>query len=102
MNSVTRNWSSGNTIHLATYFGNLEVAKYLVNQNVDLTYILTNYPKGSPLHVACFYGMFSFVKYYVDIGVDVNLKDNDLIYLCILQLLSIAHLKREMFKLSTT
>ncbi|MHC5325370.1 ankyrin repeat domain-containing protein [Priestia megaterium] len=70
----------GTWLHVAAY-GNLNIAEYLINQNVEID---TSEPDRNPLFAAIYGGHFEIVKLLIENNIDIsilfsgdNMKDTD-------------------------
>ncbi|KZB89912.1 hypothetical protein A2U94_19010 [Bacillus sp. VT 712] len=70
----------GTWLHVAAY-GNLDIAEYLINQNVEID---TSEPDRNPLFAAIYGGHFEIVKLLIENNIDIsilfsgdNMKDTD-------------------------
>jgi len=71
----------GTWLHVPTAYGNLDIAEYLINQNVEID---TSEPDRNPLFAAIYGGHFEIVKLLVENNIDIsilfsgdNMKDMD-------------------------
>lgn len=63
-------------LHKASYLGNLEIVKYLVEQGSDINHIFDE-TLATPLHYAASNNKLDVVKYLIEKGANVNHKDKD-------------------------
>ncbi|USL39665.1 ankyrin repeat domain-containing protein [Priestia megaterium] len=71
----------GTWLHIAAAHGNLDIAEYLINQNVEID---TSELDGNPLFAAIYGGHFEIVKLLIENNIDIsilfsgdNMKDMD-------------------------
>ncbi len=69
-----RNTDGWTPLHLAAFFGNLEVAQYLLSVGAPVDARSTNAMKNTPLHAAAAGGKAALVKLLLEAGAEVNSK----------------------------